>query len=145
MVKEIQTHYNYTIPLLLLSTYYLFFFIFSVIVHRKRIKKPKIKYILIAVLDSQANYLSVYSFSIIHFTYPFLINISSFFWSVIFTLLFLRNYRYKIMHFIGVIIVLAGACVSLYGSISGINQEESLFDNIKGLVICLVAAILYAA
>jgi drug/metabolite transporter (DMT)-like permease len=140
--KIIEKDLRFVYPFLLTASYYVLLAIFWILIKRK-IKFPKLSYILITIFDSQANFLNIYAFSVIHFNYPFIINVSSVLWTCILTCIFIRNYRYKKYHIIGVIITMVGVGVSLFSSLRKI-QDDSISDNIKGLLFSLGASICYA-
>lgn len=131
------------IPLILNSIYYLLLFILWVIVNRK-IEKPKIIYIIIAIIDSQANFICVYAFGVVKFEYPFIMNASSSIWSFFMTLVFVKKYKYKIIHFISVFISLIGVLLTLIGTFKNLSDISLMFQNVKGLLLCLASSILYA-
>lgn len=139
----IEKDMKVVIPLLLTASYYFLLALFWIIINRK-ISIPKVPYILITLFDSQANFMNIYAFSVIHFNYPFIINISSVFWTCLFTCLFIKRYKYKKVHIIGVVIVLLGVGVTLYGTLTKLVDHDTIFDNVKGLILCLAASICYA-
>ncbi len=130
-------------PFLLTSSYYFILGLIWILIFRK-IKKPKLSYILITIFDSQGNFLNIYAFSIIHFNYPFIINVSSVFWTCLFTWIFIKKYKYRRIHIIGVSISLIGVVVTLYGTIRLLGDKDNIFDNMKGLILCLSASICYS-
>lgn len=139
----IEKNYQFVIPLLLTSSYYILLALIWILISRT-IKKPKWYYILITIFDSQANFLNIYAFSIIHFSYPFIINVSSVFWTFLFTYFFIHKYKYRLIHVVGVVISFIGVGISIYGSISFVSEEDKFWDNIKGLVCCLISSIFYS-
>jgi len=141
--KIIENDLNFVIPLLLTASYYLLLFLFWIIVKRK-IKYPKFSYILITIFDSQANFLNIYAFSVIHFNYPFIINVSCVFWTCIFTCLFIKKYRYTPFNIIGVVVTLLGVIITLVGTFTKLSDAEIIFDNLKGLLLCLAASVCYS-
>ena len=130
-------------PLLLTSLYYLILLTLWIIINRK-VVCPRFMYIIIAIFDSQANFLNVYAFSVIHFNYLFIINVSSVFWTVLITWIFIKRYRYKKIHILAIGISIIGVIFMLYGCLSRINNKDDLFKNYKGLLYCLIASILYS-
>jgi drug/metabolite transporter (DMT)-like permease len=138
----IEKNYKMVIPLLLTSSYYILLALIWFLISKK-FKKPKWYYILITFFDSQANFLNIYAFSIIHFSYPFIINVSSVFWTFLFTYFFIHKYKYKTTHIVGVVISFLGVGISLYGTIT-FNEKDKFWDNIKGLVCCLISSIFYS-
>jgi drug/metabolite transporter (DMT)-like permease len=139
----LEKHLKIVTPFLLTSSYYFLLAILWIIISRK-IKKPKMSYILITLFDSQANFLNIYAFSVVHFNYPFIINVSSVFWTCLFTWIFIRKYKYKKFHIIGVGISILGVAITLYGSLSMIDNTDKIFENMVGLSYCLGASILYS-
>ena len=138
------------IPLLLTSTYYLFLFIIFFIHNNFNFNKIKFFYIIITLIDSQANFLNVYVFNFIKFDVPFLINFTSTIWSVIFTILFIKKYKYLFNHKIGITISLVGTIISFIGSFNNFKEIKNLFNNnendnnfILGIIICFIISILY--
>lgn len=140
--KIIEKDSQFVYPFLLTSSYYFLLALFWLIIKRK-IKFPKFSYILITIFDSQANFLNIYAFSVIHFNYPFIINISSVLWTCILTCLFIKKYRYKKYHIIGVILCMIGVGVSLYSSYRQL-QDDTKLDNLKGLLFSLGASVCYS-
>ena len=106
-------------------------------------KKPKFCYLLIAIFDSQGNFLNIYAFQYITFSYPFIINISSVLWTFIFTYLLIKSYKYKISHFIGTIISILGIALSLYGYMR-YNKSTDSNENIIGILLCVASSLLYS-
>lgn len=142
--KVIEKDYEFIIPLLLTASYYILLGIFWICIYRK-LKLPKLSYIFITIFDSQANFLNIYAFSTVHFNYPFIVGVSTVFWTCLFTWLFIKRYKYRNIHILGVLLSLLGVGVTLYGSLSEMDWETNIFsDNIKGLVCCLVASVFYA-
>jgi drug/metabolite transporter (DMT)-like permease len=139
----LEKNLNYVTPFLLTSSYYFLLAIIWLAIFRK-IKRPRLAYILITLFDSQANFLNIYAFSVVHFNYPFIINVSSVFWTCLFTWIFIRKYKYKKFHIIGVIVSILGVAFTLYGSLSLIGDTQKIFDNMVGLSYCLGASILYS-
>jgi drug/metabolite transporter (DMT)-like permease len=113
-------------------------------IFKRSLKKPRLIYILIAILDSQGNFLNIYAFSVIHFNYAFIINISSVFWTCLLTWLLIKRYTYKFSHIFGISFALCGVAATLYGSMSRLENEESILSNVKGLCFCLAASLLYS-
>lgn len=138
----IEKDSNFIYPFLLTASYYFLLALFWILMKRK-IKFPKLSYILITIFDSQANFLNIYAFSVVHFNYPFIINVSSVFWTCVFTCIFIKKYRYKKYHIIGVTLSLVGVGVSLYSSYRKL-QDDTKLENLKGLLLSLGASICYA-
>jgi drug/metabolite transporter (DMT)-like permease len=139
----IENEKGIILPLILTSIYYLLLFILWMIINRK-IVKPKLTYILITIFDSQANFINVYAFHIIHFNYLFIINVCSVFWTVLITWIFIKRYKYKPIHILAVGISILGIALSLYGCISRIDDTDEQSQNYTGLIICLVSSICYS-
>jgi drug/metabolite transporter (DMT)-like permease len=144
LAKIIEKDKGFITPLLLTALYYFLLLSFWIIFNRK-LTKPRFVYVIIAVLDSQANFLNIYAFSIIHFNYAFIINISSVFWTCLLTWIFIKSYKYRKIHILGVSIALLGVAATLYGSMSRLAQIDSLFKDYKGLLLCIGASLLYAS
>ena len=98
---------------------------------------------LIAIFDSQGNYLNIYAFQYIMFSYPFIINISSVLWTFLLTYLFIKLYKDKLSHFIGTIISLIGIALTLYGYISN-NDTSDMNNNVYGIILCIGSSLLYS-
>ena len=111
--------------------------------YKRIFKKPKFCYFLIAILDSQGNYLNIYAFKFIVFSYPFIINIASVLCTFIFTFLFVKLYKYKFSHFIGTIISVLGISLTLYGYMTS-NNITDLQGNVKGILLCIASSLLYS-
>lgn len=139
----IENEKGVIIPLVLTASYYFLLFIVWLIINRK-IVKPKLTYILIAIFDSQANFINVYAFHIIHFNYLFIINVCSVFWTVLITWIFIKKYKYKPVHMISVAISILGISLTLYGCLSRIEDIEELSKNYKGMLLCMVSSICYS-
>ena len=146
-VEEIQNDKDIKIPLLLNATYYLFVFFVYFFVSKCRIKKPRLIYIILSIIDTQANFLNIFIFSLIQFDYPFIMNILSTIWSVIFTLILIRIYKYLKNHFFGIILCLFGVFSMLLGTFDNIYDFVNMFidfnTDIKGILLCLLISILY--
>ncbi len=130
-------------PLFLTSLFYLSLFIFWLIINRK-ISRPKINFVFITIFHSQAIFMTIYAFTVIHFNYLFIINVSTVFWTVLISYLFIRGYKYHIFHIYGVLICLIGVVITLYGCMSSIEDKEDLFDNYKGLILSIASSVLYS-
>ena len=144
-VEEIQK--DFSTPLFVNSCYYfLLFFIYCFIIKFK-IKKPKWIYIILSLIDTQANFINVYIFSITKFKYPFIINILSTIWSVVFTLIIIRTYKYLKNHIIGIALSIIGVFASFLGTFNSFEDFKNMFsdfnDDIKGLLLCILVSILY--
>ena len=137
------------IPLLLNSTYYIFLFFVYFFISKCKIGKPRLIYIILSLSDTQANFINVFVFSFgnFKFYYPFIMNILSTIWAVVFTLILLRIYKYLKMHIFGLILCLIGVFAMLLGSFNEFNKFIEMFKefdtDVKGLLLCLVVSILY--
>jgi drug/metabolite transporter (DMT)-like permease len=141
--KVMEKDLKYVTPLLMTASYYLLLAIVWLSINRT-LKSPKFIYVLITIFDSQANFLNIYAFSVVNFSYPFIINISSVFWTCLFTWIFIKAYRYKKIHIIGVSLALLGVGITLLGALRLVDEKDKIFDNMKGLIYCLAASILYS-
>ena len=144
-VEEIQK--IFVTPLFINACYYfLLFFIYCFIIKFK-IKKPKWIYIILSLIDTQANFINVYIFSITKFKYPFIINILSTIWSVVFTLIIIRIYKYLKNHIIGIVLSIIGVFACFLGTFKSFEDFKNMFidfnDDIKGLLLCILVSILY--
>ena len=146
-VEEIQKQKELQIPLLLNSTYYLILFFIYFFISKLKVKKPKLIYIILSICDTQANYINIFIFSKIEFKYPYIINILSNIWTVLFTLILLRQYKYLINHKIGLILCFVGVFSAFLGSFNDIDKFVSMFssfnDDILGILLCLLVSLLY--
>ena len=146
-VEEIQNKNGIKIPLLLNSTYYFLIFFVYFFISKCRIKKPRLIYIILSLIDTQANFLNIFIFSIIQFDYPFIMNVLSTIWSVIFSLIIIRIYKYLKNHVFGIILCLVGVFSMLLGTFKDINDFVNMFINfnndIKGILLNLLISILY--
>ena len=146
--QYVQNKRGVVTPLLLNASYYIFIFIFyGIIILRLNIQKPKFIYILISISDTQANYLNIFIFSFVKFEYPYIINVLSSMWSVLFTLLLIKRYKYLKNHIYGIIICIIGVILLFLGTFdsfdSFINMFKSFNEQIKGLLLCILVSILY--
>ena len=139
--QYLETKRNLVIPLLLTTSYYFLLFITWIIITRE-IHKPKLIYIILTIIDSQANFINVYTFSLIQFEYPFIINFLSVIWTVLLTMLFITKYTYTHIHKIGLLITFTGICIILCSNISISHLFNS--QSLKGLFCCLVTSVLYS-
>ena len=151
-VKEIQKEEEMKIPLLLNASYYFLIFLIYFFVSKCRIKKPKKIYLLLSFIDSQANFVNIWLFSFIDFRFPFIINVLSTVWTVVFTLILIRTYRYLKNHIIGIVLCVIGVIIVFIGTF---NEKEDSFDDFKklftkidldnggGLLLCLLVSVLY--
>ena len=130
------------------ASYYFFVFIlYGCIILKLKLTKPKLIYILLSILDSQANYINMYVFSFIKFNYPYIINVLSNFWSVAFTVILIKKYKYLKNHIIGITICIIGILLSFIGTFDSFNLFLEMFkqfnDQILGLILCIITSILY--
>ena len=146
--QYIQNRRKIVTPLLLNAGYYfLIFVLYGIIILRLNIHKPKIIYIILSISDTQANYINIFIFSFVKFEYPYIINILSSMWSVIFTLILIKTYKYLNNHIYGIIICLFGVFLLFLGTFESfgafINMFKSFNEQIKGLLLCILVSILY--
>ena len=146
--QYIENQKKLSIPLLLNATYYFFVFIlYGCIILKLKIKKPKWIFIILSILDSQANYINMYVFSFINFNYPYIINVLSNMWSVIFTAILIKKYKYLKNHMIGIAICIIGILLSFIGTFESFNKFLEMFikfnDQILGLILCIITSVLY--
>ena len=141
--RQLEVNKHCVTPLIYTSTYYFLLFIVWLCINRS-ISKPKLIYILLTFIDSQANFINVYVFTIIRFEYPYIINFSSAVWSFLLTLIIIKKYKYTTTHFIGIAISLFGIIIAILGTFDQLNHIHLLFNNMKGLLICIGNSLLYA-
>ena len=146
--QYIQNKRNIVTPLLLNASYYfLIFIIYGIVILKLKIQKPKIIYIILSIFDTQANYINIFIFSFVKFEYPYIINILSSMWSVLFTIIFIKRYRYLNNHIYGILICLFGIFSLFLGTFesfgSFINMFKSFNEQIKGLFLSILVSILY--
>ena len=142
--QYLETKRNLVIPLLLTTSYYFLLFITWIIITRE-IHKPKLIYIILTIIDSQANFINVYTFSLIQFEYPFIINFSSSIWTFLLTIIFIKKYKYKPLHYISIFISFIGILLAMFGTLHSLWDISSIFTNTKGLLLCLLTSVLYAS
>ena len=137
------------IPLLLNTAYYFLLFLVYLFISKFKMKKPRLIYIILSLSDTQANFMNLFVFSYDNFKlyYPFIMNILSIIWAVVFTLILLRMYKYKKNHYIGIIICLIGVFAMILGSFDKFDNFIHMFDeygtDVKGLLLCFIVSILY--
>lgn len=141
--RQLEVNYTCVTPLIFTSTYYFVLFIIWLCINRS-FGKPNPIYILLTLVDSQANFINVYVFTIIRFEYPYIINFSSAVWSFLLTLLLIKIYKYAFTHFIGIAISLIGIIIAILGTFNHISDIYLLFRNKKGLLLCIGNSLLYA-
>jgi drug/metabolite transporter (DMT)-like permease len=141
--ETLEMDKGFVTPLLMNSFYYFFLFILWLLINRTMIL-PKPSSLLIIVFDTQSSFLMVYAFSIIPANFIFIINILSVFWTVILSWIFIKAYKYKTSHVIGLLIAVVGVCLTLYGCFSEIDDKDEFFDNIKGMLLTLASSIGYS-
>ena len=146
--QYIQNERGIVTPLLLNASYYILIFIlYGIIILKLKIQKPKIIYIILSISDTQANYINIFIFSFVKFEYPYIINILSSMWSVLFTLILIKRYRYLSNHIYGIIICLIGVFLLFLGTFesfgSFIDMFKSFNEQLKGLLLSIVVSILY--
>ena len=146
-VEEIQKKKDLVIPLLLNSSYYLILFFIYIFISKAKIKKPKLIYIILSILDTQANFINIFIFSFSEFEYPYIINVLSSIWAMLFTLILIRQYKYLLNHVLGSIISFFGVLYVFLGNFSNFDKFIDMFKSfnkdIKGLILCLLVSIIY--
>ena len=140
--KEIVT------PLLMNTTYYFFIFLIYFFISKCKIKKPRLIYIILSVLDTQSNFINIFLFSIIPFDYPYIINILSTIWTVVFTLILIKTYKYLKNHIFGILLCFIGVISMILGTFNSIEDLKNHFKdfnnkNIVGLILSLLVSIFY--
>lgn len=135
----IQNVYLLKIPITLNFLFYFILFLYNFY------KNPTISdfswvYFGISVLESQGNILNVYAFNKLRFSFPFIINIVSYTWTLFLTFFFISSYKYKKTHFFSSILSLIGVflCIS-----SIINDQFSF--SLEGLFVCLISSLLFSS
>ena len=149
--EEIQNNKNeekkIVTPLLMNSTYYFLIFLIYFFISKCKIKKPRLIYIILSLLDTQSNFINIFLFSIIPFDYPYIMNILSTIWTVVFTLILIRTYKYLKNHIFGIILCFIGVVGMILGTFNSIEDLKDKFkdfnDNITGLLLSLLASIFY--
>lgn len=146
--QYIQNKREIVTPLLLNASYYILLFIlYGIIILRFKITKPKLIYIIISIFDTQANYINIFIFSFAKFEYPYIINVLSSIWSVLFTLILIKTKKYLINHILGIIICLIGVFLLFLGTFdsfdSFIDMFKSFNNQMKGLLLSVLVSILY--
>jgi hypothetical protein len=146
--QYIQNERKIVTPLLLNSCYYILIFIlYGIIILKLKIKKPKLIYLILSILDTQANYINIFIFSFAKFEYPYIINVLSSMWSVLFTLILIKKYKYLKNHIFGIAICLVGVFLLFLGTFQSFGDFIKMFkdfnDNLKGLLLSILVSILY--
>ena len=133
------------IPSLINTTYYFLIFLIYFFISKCKIKKPRWIYIILSVLDTQSILINTFLPSFIPFDYPYIMNLLSSIWIVIFTLILSRTYKYLSNHVFGMIIWFIGVIAMILGSFNSIKDLKDDFkhfdDNIMGLILSLPASI----
>ena len=129
------------------SYYLLLFILYGIIILKLKITKPKLIYIIISIFDTQANYINIFIFSFSIFEYPYIINVLSSIWSVLFTLILIKTKKYLINHILGIIICLIGVFLLFLGTFNSFQDFIDMFKNfnnqMKGLLLSVLVSILY--
>ena len=146
--QYIQNKRDVVTPLLLNASYYILIFIlYGIIFLKFKFKKPKMIYIILSISDTQANYINIYIFSFVKFEYPYIINVLSSMWSVLFTLIIIKRYKYLKNHVYGISICLIGIFLLFLGTFKSFKEFIDMFksfnDQIKGLLLSIFVSILY--
>jgi len=135
------------VPLLINASYYFLIFFLYFFISKCKIKKPKWIYIILSLLDTQANFINIYIFSFIDFRFPYIMNILSTIWAVVFTLILIRIYKYLLNHILGIILCIVGVFSVFLGTFEKISDFIDIFksfnDDIKGLLLSILVSILY--
>ena len=148
-VEKIQNEKELSIPLLISSSYYVLIFLFYFFFSKCKISKPKKIYIILSIIDTQANFFNIYIFSLIDFKFPYIINTLSTIWTVVFTLIMIRIYKYLKNHVIGIVICIIGVFAVLIGTFDGdsFNDFKEMFKSFNselyGLFLCIIISMLY--
>ena len=134
------------IPFLLTSGYYILLFLCFLTYNKFTFKKPKLCYIIIILIDSITNAINTYVFSISKFEYPYIINLNSSIWSVIFTIIIIKIYKYCQNHILGLIIAFIGNVLSFIGTFNSFQDILKLFKekNYCSIIYCFIISILYS-
>ncbi len=145
--EEIQKQKKIEVPLLINASYYFLIFFLYFFISKCKIKKPKWIYIILSLLDTQANFINIYIFSFIDFRFPYIMNILSTIWAVVFTLILIRIYKYLLNHILGIILCIVGVFSVFLGTFEKISDFIDIFksfnDDIKGLLLSILVSILY--
>ena len=146
--QYIQNERKIVTPLLLNSSYYILIFIlYGIIILKLKLKKPKLIYLILSILDTQANYINIFIFSFAKFEYPYIINVLTSMWSVLFTLILIKKYKYLKNHIYGIAICLVGVFLLFLGTFESFSDFIKMFkdfnDNLKGLLLSVLVSILY--
>jgi drug/metabolite transporter (DMT)-like permease len=140
-VSEIlEKNKAFVTPFTLISIYYFFLFLLWLLVN-KRLKLPKLSYLLIVALDTQANFAMVYAFSIIPANFIFIVNIQMVFWTTLLSMIFIKVYTYRWYHILGSLIAIGGGCLSLYGCLNAIKDSDDFLIHMKGVYYSLGASV----
>ena len=133
--KEIVT------PSLINTAYYFLIYFF---ISKCKIKKPRLIYIILSVLDTQSILLNTFLLSIIPFDYPYIMNLLSSIWIVIFSFIFLKTYKYLSNHIFGIIIWLIGIVAMILGTFNSIKDLKNCFEELDfylmGILLSLPAS-----
>lgn len=142
----IENNYRLSFPITLSMLYYFVLFLVYLFVV-KTPKRPKLVFAIIALFESQGNCINIYAFTKLRFSYPFIINICGYFWTLLISRIFIKQYRYTYHHAIGIGISILGISSCVYGIIkfsNETNSEESSFS-FFGMLLCILSSLLYSA
>ena len=145
--SSIEKKKKLIIPFLITSLYYLLLFLCFLIYNKFSFKKPKFIYILIILIDCLANGINIYVFTITKFEYPYIINLNSTLWSVIFTKILIKEIHYCKNHIFGLIIGFIGNILCFLGTFVSFKDIVKIIeekDNLIGLIICIIISLLYS-
>ena len=146
--QYIQNKREIVTPLLLNASYYILIFIlYGIIILKLKFKKLKLIYLILSISDTQANYINIFIFSFTKFEYPYIINVLSSMWSVLFTIILIKKYKYLKNHIYGIVICLIGVFLLFLGTFKSFSDFKKMFkdfnDNLKGLLLSILVSILY--
>ncbi|CAD5207657.1 unnamed protein product [Bursaphelenchus okinawaensis] len=132
--------------------YFFLFFVYGLILllrpGDRNISKVLIKrgwkYFLLAIIDVEANYMIVYAYQYTNLTSIQILDCSTIPVVMILSWLFL-SVRYLFIHLIGVSVCLAGIALIIFADSKSGRGADGGTDQLYGDVLCLGAAVLYAA
>ncbi|KAI6198059.1 hypothetical protein M3Y94_01300100 [Aphelenchoides besseyi] len=130
--------------------YFLLFFVYGLIVVCRSgdrnmlnvLKKRGWKYLILAFVDVQANYLIVYAYQFTNLTSIQILDCSTIPTVMVLSWMFL-SVRYLISHLVGVSICLVGIGMIIYADAVSGRGAEGGDDRVLGDVLCLAATLLY--
>ena len=154
----IQNYYSFNFPILMTFMYYFVLLILILLIKAFKNKKlinqpPKLIYIVLSITDSQANLLNIFVFTKLKFSYPFVINISSYIWTFLLTLIIIKSNNFKLIHYLSLLITSIGILFSIIFFYNDVNNSNSTYNKnnnnnnnnfIIGLLICLASSLCYS-